>query len=101
MVQQTSQDFGDLNWCYQTILNRGNQLFVTGASAETVFEGAGHAIVKCYNDVLTERARLLEEARLAQDWENKKNQFITQMLTQFIPRSNSQFEIGLPPSRFR
>jgi len=101
MVQQTSQDFGDLNWCYQTILSRGNQLFGTGASAETVFEGAGNAIVKCYNDVLTERARLLEEAKVAQEWEKNKNQFFAQMLPMFISRNNSQFEIGLPPSRFK
>lgn len=100
-VQQTAQDFGDLNWCYQTILSRGNQLFGMGSAAETVFEGAGNAIVKCYNDVLTERARRLEEARIAQEDENNKMQFITQIIPQWISRNNSQFEIGLPPSRFK
>lgn len=51
-LAQTAQNFGYLNNCYRTILQQGNSYFQSGVDAHAVFQGAGQALVKCYNDVI-------------------------------------------------
>lgn len=99
-LNQTVQDFGYLNNCFQTIKQQGNSYFQMGINANDIFNGAGQALVKCYNDSITARTEQLKQQQTYQSYLYQQN-YINQMYAIYQALRKQQagtaFTIAPPP----
>lgn len=101
MINQTANDFGLLNYCYNSILNRGKELLGSGTPADYVFKGAGQELYRCYNEVLQRRAQELQayqtyqrEQQLRDYW----NAYYQAILQSQLRGNYSDIQVTPPPS---
>jgi hypothetical protein len=70
-LTQISEDFGDLNTCYQNILNQGVRLFAEGRqTTQYIFAGSGQELVKCYQYIVAVKNQQYQQDLQRQQWWN-------------------------------
>ncbi|NBX92228.1 MAG: hypothetical protein EBQ85_03230 [Proteobacteria bacterium] len=101
-VSQIAYDFGEMNYCYQSTLRRGQQLLTQGSAPSSIFQQAGEQLVQCYNQILNYRAQQLQAYQQQQRIYQQNMAYLQQLaqrLYQQQTQQSGQGQITRPPSR--
>lgn len=97
----TAEDFGNLFYCYQNILNLGKGYFRQGYTADAIFRGAGEQIAACYQQVINQRMQAYQAQVAYQQYlyQQQDRERLMGLLTLMAPYMGTPvYEPVRPPS---